>query len=182
MSFRKARNFGLGLIVAILIFVGLIPTVVTFQIREHSSEFLSEMQDLDLVTRLQKILWRASTEFHDLVHGSEETFDSIITKLNNALEISKILEKKLKNSKADEKVDAIKKLQRHTKIFKTAVIQYKNEFYVDQASDNTTQLETIAIDAQSQTNETFSQFIADVSKDLKNNQHAIDQTMKSSCE
>jgi signal transduction histidine kinase len=178
MSFRKARNFGLGLIIAILIFVGLIPTFVTLQIREHNSDFLSEMQELELATRLQKIFWQASAEFHDVVDRSEGNFDAIIGKLEKALEIARILEKELSHQETGAELVAIKALQRQTKIFRMAVIQYKKEYDIDQSADNTAQLETIALDAQKQTNETFSLFIADVTDDVKKNQIAIDRTMK----
>ena len=180
MSFRKARNLGLSLIVAILIFVGLIPTFVTSQIREHNAAFLSEMQELELATSLQKIFWKASTEFHDLAHRSEGSFVSVIGKLERALKISRILEQELISEEIDAKIAAIKKLQRHTKIFKTAVVQYRSEFDIDPSADNTAQLEELALDAQKQTNEAFSRFITHVTHDVKKNQIAIDQTMKSS--
>lgn len=178
MSFRKARNFGLSLIIAILIFVGLIPTFVTFQISKHNANFLSEMQELELATRLQKIFWIASAEFHDLVDRSEGDFDSVIGKLKKALDIAQALEKELTLEETGEELAAIKKLQRQTKIFRAAVIQYKYEYEIDQSADNTAQLERIALDAQNQTNEAFSLFIADVTNDVRNNQIAIGQTMK----
>lgn len=128
MSFRKARNFGLSLIIAILIFVGLIPTFVTFQIREHNANFLSDMQELELATRLQKIFWIASAEFHDLVDRSEGDFDSVFGKLKQAPDIGLALEKELIHEEIGEELAAIKKLQRQTKIFKAAVIQYEYEF------------------------------------------------------
>ncbi|UCF91758.1 MAG: HAMP domain-containing protein [Desulfobacterales bacterium] len=175
MSFRKARHLGLSLIVGILIILGLIPTFVTSRIREHNAAFLSEMHELDLTISLQKLFWSASTEFQNLVYRSEGSFDSVIGRLQKASEISKILENEI-ISVTDDEIDTIKELQRHTREFTIAVMHYKNEFEIDPAADNTSQLEMIALNAQKQTDEAFSRFIADVVLDVKKNQMAIKQT------
>lgn len=180
MSYRKTRIVGLGLIIVILVLVGLIPSFVTSQIRKHNDAFLSEMQVLDLAINLQKLFWRASTEFNDLVHHSEGNFDYVINNLKNALQIAKIIEQKMITGEIDEEVDHIKQLQRQTKLFKIAVIQYKNEFTIDPSADNTDQLERISLDAQRENIEAFSQFMVDVTKAVKKNQVSIDQTMQSS--
>jgi len=182
MSFRKARNLSLGLMVAILICVGMIPTFLTYQIRDNRDAFLSEMKSLELASYLQKIFWNATAEFHNLIELSEGGFDSIISELRKAAEISSRLENMMaqRYDNTDKKLIALKELQRQTKIFKMAVIQYQNEFDVDPSADNTSQLEILALDAQKKTNEIFSNFILLVIHDVRKNQITIEQTMDSS--
>ena len=178
MSYRTTRRFGFSLIIVLLVLIGLIPSYLGFKIREKNSVFITKMQVMDLAIDLQNLFWKASTEFNQVDINSERHFESVISYLDKAIEISKNLEELLISAEINDEIEHVDQLQNQTKLFKLAIIQFKNEFLVDPTADNTFQMETISSRAQVKNNEIFSRFMADVVEAVKKDQLSIEQTFK----
>ena len=180
MSFRRAKNFGFALMILILIVVGFIPTFVTNRIDRYNADFLTKIHELGTASGLQKIFWEASLRFSEVLNGSGEDFDGIISHLKRANGIIRHLENELKNENAVVSLESTNTLHKSIRKFTVAVIQFKDEYEEDPSADNTLQMEMLAIEAQREANDSFTQFFDNMIHDVIKNQENISKTIESS--
>ena len=134
MQFRQARTYGLGLMLATLLFVGVLPTFVVFEVAKHNREFTTEVENLRSIFTLQSHFLNARHEFDSLSEFDEEKFDLIFTQLEEAGQSAETL---LRRMEKDPKKPFLEKFIRNIKIFRIATIHYRGEAEIDPTADNT---------------------------------------------
>jgi hypothetical protein len=91
MSFHKARIFGLGLLVAVLIAIGMIPTAIVIDLSGHDQRFYHSMEASRLVSQLGDYFWRATFVFDRFMTQPKGNDPSIEKHISLALDHAKSL-------------------------------------------------------------------------------------------
>ena len=168
MSYRRTKNIGFGLIIAILVASGLYPFLSAYRIQGYNSEIYSNIDIVGGMSDLQKLIWRASLDFSGILTGSANQFDSIIADLDAAIDQSTALGASIgAHGALDSYQQQYETIQRNLKRLKFAIVHYRTEFQNDPSADNTAQFERICIEAQRKVNEGFNQLYASIVGALK---------------
>lgn len=159
MSFKKTRNIGLGTILTILFFVGIVPTCYLFKISRFNTQLSSIMIDLNQVSEINKMFGEATKEFNQLIVIGEGDFDSILDRTQRAITLSQDIGDRYENISSERPHrQLVEKLTKDFKRFKVITILYKNEYQADPAADQTDQLERLAFDFSGRVNDRLFQF------------------------
>ena len=141
MTFRNARTFGLGLILAILFFVGAVPTYIVFEVSGQSQKFSNEVQSLKSTVEIQSLFLKARHRFDTLTDFDEKKFSSILQNLEKAIKKAEAL---LGQTQGEKKSALLEKFNKNMKVFRVSAINYGNEARMDPSADNTYQIRKAA--------------------------------------
>lgn len=154
MSFHKARIFGLGLLVAVLIAIGMIPTAIVIDLSDHDQRFYHSMEVSRLVSQLGDYFWRATLSFDRFMthpKGNDPSIDKHISlALDHANALGTLLGKTIEPDYVTETADVLRLID-NLKTYRQAVKYYMQEVVYDPASDNVAQFESVATTAQKET-------------------------------
>lgn len=183
MSFRRTKTIGLGIIVAIIMCIGLVPTVMVSFIAKHNVAISERMHKFNEVIALQKRFWLASTAFDKFTREGATDYSAVLDNLEWAYAAASHLAETInisdKGGALDDNV-AIEALIRDIQVFRMAVNHYSREAAYDPAADNTFQLEAIGHKAQQEAVEAFDQFMTATGRDILASQQSIHGIIKKS--
>ena len=133
--------------------------------------------------RLNERFLEALLLFDRSVKTEKNSFEQVLIKLDACIKNIYRLETLLqKASHADKKPEtsAIKTSRHNVRLFRFAIENYQKEMEEDPASDNTLQMEMIALDAQARSSKNFSAFMAHKFTEISSHHKAINDTFNSS--
>jgi len=137
VKFRTARTYGLGLILAILLLVGIVPTYIVFEVSGHSQKFSDEVQSLKSTFEVQSLFLKARHEFDTLIDFNEKNFALVLTNLEKAIQRADEL---LTRTQGPKKSALLEEFTKNMRVFRVATIHYGNEARIDPSADNTYQI------------------------------------------
>ncbi len=183
MSFRAAQNIGLGILVVLLILVGLVPTLAIHTISEHDDCINRALSEIEETVILNEQFQSALLQFDRVVKSGESNLTQVLETLGMCVKITYRLKTLLVSaSHEDTKTDlkSIESFRRNVRLFRIAVENYQSESEYDPASDNTHQMEMIALDAQARSSKTFSAYMNHKFKDISTHHKTINTTFRDS--
>ncbi|MEE8398967.1 MAG: PAS domain S-box protein [Desulfobacterales bacterium] len=179
MSFRTARNVGLGILLLIIVAIGLVPSLIVHNLSESNDTISSELSALLNRMEAKDRIEASREQFDDFVKGTSRDVAPIIDNMDRVILLAGDFTLHGTGRARQEEGADIRIFIASAKRFRAAVKTYAKEALYDPSSDNALQLEIIAIDAKIDAYKTMSHIIEkDTISHIENAQTVLTQVLR----
>lgn len=171
ISYRKVHYFGLGLLLCVILYLGISPSVIFLELMKSNKKVSLEIHSLSRINDVRANFYQSWEHFSRLAEGKNH--DPIMDSMNQVI---RTVDDMLKNIQGiyPENVDHLNRIIKNAIQIKTLAFSYSDEFGADPGSDNTHQLEKMAFQVKNQSLKEISDFIEmHLIKDINEQQEGI---------
>ena len=180
MTYRTVRSLGVGLLMIILAGQGAL-IYYSLQVIEKEVAFLHRQhQLLSEVTRANKGILSALQHFDRINIGHEAEFETVLQKVDPAIEFMNHLRNKLEANQDVEVVRNIDNVLELSRRFKTALISYAEEIAYDPASDASVAIERLIYESRVSAFESFGRLRREIFNRVEQAEKNVSEAMAQS--
>ncbi|MGA1791828.1 MAG: methyl-accepting chemotaxis protein [bacterium] len=176
-SLKIAPNFGLIILVGIIIFMGLFSFMAARQVTKSLSEVTEvESPKLQAAENVRESFRNAKDHFIEFTRGEAEDISSAVSDINDAIKVSTALNEMV----GENEQEIVKTFLLNAKRFKVAVVTYAEEAQYDATGSTAIDMEKVAMTSAKKTNEALVKMVKNIREKINaSNISALNISQKS---